>query len=442
VARPVVAIIGRPNVGKSTLLNRLIGARKAIVEDLPGTTLDRIHAEVSWEGRKFTLVDCGGLEVRPGSPVRKQVRYQIEKAIAEADLLVFLVDAQTGLTAEDLETADVIRRSSKTVILAVNKIDNRKHEAELLQFYELGLGDPVPLSAYHGKGIDTLLDRIIEQLPQLPPASEEPEGMKIAVVGRPNVGKSSLVNMLLGEDRVIVDEVPGTTRDSIDTLLTYKGQRVVLIDTAGIRRRGRVEQGIEKYSLDRTMNAVQRADVVLLLVDALEGITAQDLHILGFAHKVFKGAILVVNKWDLAQSTDMDAWRHVVKRKIRFMPYIEVLFISAKTGYGVKRILPAARMIFEERLKILPAELLSDLVREVAAAQGTPRKGTKRLKVYGVSQTAVNPPTMVFEVNDARLVHFSYRRYLENKIRQLFGFRGTPIRLLFRNRVKEKSKKE
>jgi len=442
VANPVVAIVGRPNVGKSTLLNRLIGSRKAIVEDLPGTTLDRIHAEVSWEGRQFTLVDCGGFEMRPGSPVRKQVRYQVEKAIAEADLLLFLVDAQTGLTAEDLETASSVRRSSKPVILAANKVDNRKHEMELPQFYELGLGDPVPVSAYHGRGIDALLEKVVTQLPDLPVGAEEPDAMKIAVVGRPNVGKSSLVNMLLGEDRVIVDEVPGTTRDSVDTAFVFDAQRVVLIDTAGIRRRGKVDQGIEKYSLERTMNAVQRADVVLLLIDAAEGLAAQDLHILGFAHKASKGAILLVNKWDLVESSDMDAWRHVVKRRIRFMPYIEILFTSAKTGYGVGRVLPAVKRIYEERHKKMPADLLNNLVKQVVAVQGTSRKGTRRLKIFRASQTAVNPPTVEFEVNDARLVHFSYRRHLENRIRQLFGFRGTPVRLVFKSRRKEKSARE
>ena len=442
MAKPIVAIIGRPNVGKSTLLNRLIGARKAIVQGLPGTTLDRIHAEVSWEGRRFTVVDCGGFELRPGSPVRKQVRHQIEKAVAEADSLIFLVDAQAGLTAEDIETANLVRRAAKPVVMVANKVDTPKHEMDLPQFYELGLGDPLPLSAYHGKGVDTLLEKVTAQLPDLSTVPEEPEGMRIAVVGRPNVGKSSLVNILLGEYRVIVDEAPGTTRDSIDTTLTYGDQRVVLIDTAGTRRRGRIEPGVEKYSLERTMAAVERADVVLLLVDAVEGITAQDLHILGFAHKAFKGAVLVVNKWDLAESTDMEAWRRVVKRKIRFMPYIEVLFTSAKTGYGVKRVLPLAKRTYDERLKELPSGLLSDLVREVAALQGTPRKGGKRLKVYGASQTAVNPPTISFEVNDARLVHFSYRRYLENRIRDLFGFKGTPIRILFKSRLKDRSRKE
>jgi GTP-binding protein len=438
--KPVVAIIGRPNVGKSTLFNRLLGKRKAIVEDLPGTTVDRIHSDISWEGRDLTLVDCGGLEANPGPTMRRKVRDQVEKAIAGADLLLFLVDARDGVVPADGETADIVRRAGKPMMLVVNKVESPKQEAQVAQFYELGMGDPIPISAYHGHGIHELMQKVFERLPPPTPASAEPESMKIAIVGRPNVGKSLLLNTLLGEERVVVDEVPGTTRDTIDTVLQYKGEMVTLIDTAGIRRRGRIDQGIERYSFQRTADAIERADIALLVVDAVEGITAQDIHILGYIHKAFKGAVLLVNKWDLVETGDTTLWMEVVKRKTRFMPYIETHFISAKTGRGVDKILPLARRIYEERIRRLDQDLLDSIVRDAEAAKQSPKQGRRRLKVYKAVQTAINPPTFTFSVNDAKLVHFSYQRFLENKIRQYCGFKGTPLHLLFKSKADKKAK--
>ena len=438
--KPVVAIIGRPNVGKSTLFNRLLGKRKAIVEDLPGTTVDRIHSDISWEGRDLTLVDCGGLEANPGPTMRRKVRDQVEKAIAGADLLLFLVDARDGVVPADGETADIVRRAGKPMMLVVNKVESSKQEAQVAQFYELGMGDPIPISAYHGHGIHELMQKVIERLPPPTPAVAEPESVKIAIVGRPNVGKSLLLNTLLGEERVVVDEVPGTTRDTIDTVLQYKGERVTLIDTAGIRRRGRIDQGIESYSFQRTADAIERADIALLVVDAVEGITAQDIHILGYIHKAFKGAALLVNKWDLVETGDTSLWMEVVKRKTRFMPYIETHFISAKTGRGVDKILPLARRIYEERIRRLDQDLLDSIVRDAEAAKQSPKQGRRRLKVYKATQTATNPPTFAFSVNDAKLVHFSYQRFLENKMRQYCGFKGTPLHLLFKSKADKKAK--
>jgi len=438
--KPVVAIIGRPNVGKSTLFNRLLGMRKAIVEDLPGTTVDRIHSDISWEGRDLTLVDCGGLEANPGPTMRRKVRDQVEKAIAGADLLLFLVDARDGVVPADGETADIVRRAGKPMMLVVNKVESPKQEAQVAQFYELGMGDPIPISAYHGHGIHELMQKVFERLPPPTPAVAEPESMKIAIVGRPHVGKSLLLNTLLGEERVVVDEVPGTTRDTIDTVLQYKGGRVTLIDTAGIRRRGRIDQGIERYSFQRTADAIERADIALLVVDAVEGITAQDIHILGYIHKAFKGAVLLVNKWDLVETGDTSLWMEVVKRKTRFMPYIETHFISAKTGRGVDKILPLSRRIYEERIRRLDQDLLDSIVRDAEAAKQSPKQGRRRLKVYKATQTAVNPPTFAFSVNDAKLVHFSYQRFLENKMRQYCGFKGTPLHLLFKSKAERKAK--
>jgi GTP-binding protein len=436
--KPVVAIIGRPNVGKSTLFNRLLGKRKAIVEDLPGTTVDRIHSDICWEGRDLTLVDCGGLEANPGPAMKRKVRDQVEKAIAGADLLLFLVDARDGVIPADGETADIVRRAGKPMMLVANKVEGPKQEAQVAQFYELGMGDPVAISAYHGQGIHELMQKIIERLPPPTPEVAEPKSMKITIVGRPNVGKSLLLNTLLGEERVVVDEIPGTTRDTIDTVLQYKGERVTLIDTAGIRRRGRIDQGIEQYSSQRTADAIERADIALLVVDAVEGLTAQDVHILGYIHKAFKGAVLLINKWDLVEVGDTSLWMEVVKRKTRFMPYIETHFISAKTGRGVDKILPLATRIYQERLRVLEPTLLDSIVADAEAAKQSPKQGRRRLKLYRATQTAINPPTFLFSVNDAKLVHFSYQRFLENKMRHYCGFKGTPLRLLFKGKGEKK----
>ena len=436
--KPIVAIIGRPNVGKSTLFNRLLGKRKAIVEDLPGTTVDRLQTDLSWEGREMTLLDCGGLEAQPGPSIRRKVRDQVDRAIAEADLVLFVVDARDGVLPADQETANIVRRAQKPMMLVVNKVEGPKQEAQVAQFYELGMGDPIPISAYHGDGIHELMQKVIENLPAPTPSVAEPESMKIAIVGRPNVGKSLLLNTILGEERVVVDEAAGTTRDTIDTVLQYKGEKVTLIDTAGIRRRGRIDQGIERYSSQRTDDAIERADIALLLVDAVEGVTAQDIHILGYIHKACKGAVLLINKWDLVEVKDTSLWMEVVRRKIRFMPYIETHFISAKTGQGLEKILPLAGRIYQERLRRLEPALLDSIVMDAEAAKQSPKQGRRRLKVYKATQTAINPPTFSFVVNDAKLVHFSYQRFLENKMRHYCGFKGTPLRLTFKGKGEKK----
>ncbi len=462
MSRPAVAIIGRPNVGKSTLFNRLVGQRRAVVEDLPGTTVDRIHADLSFEGRDFILIDCGGLEIKPGSGLRRKVRGQIEAAIREAHLMLFVVDAQTGVMPVDQDIADIMRRSEKPVLLVANKVDGPGQRHELSQFFELNMGDPLPVSAYHGRSVNELMDRIVAALPSLPdtPAESQEKAMKIAIAGRPNVGKSLLVNALLGEDRVIVDEVPGTTRDAVDTVLRCGGEKVILIDTAGIRRPGRVEKGVEKHSLTRTKEAVERADIVVVLVDAVEGITAQDVHILGLVHKAYKGAILGINKIDLVwdgvahgerahtsatpptrsqgqvqlDADYLQSWKDVVRRRVRFMPYVEVLCLSALTGYGVNKLVPMASKIFAARRLSLPVSLLETVVKEAEALHISPKRAKRRLKIGAARQTGLNPPTFMFLANDAKLVHFSYRRHLENRIRQLAGFQGTPVRLVFQNR--------
>jgi len=438
MSKPIVAIVGRPNVGKSTLFNRLIDDRKAIVEDSPGTTRDLIYADTSWKGFELTLVDSGGLESKPDSNVRQMVKRQVESAIAEADVILFLVDIRDGVIPADEEVVDLLRRSQKPVILAANKVDNLKQQDQILQFYELNMGDPIAISAYHGKGIEELLDKVTDYLPPPTSISPEPELMKIAIVGRPNVGKSTLVNTLVGKERVIVDDIPGTTRDATDTVIVHDDEKIALIDTAGIRRRGRIEQGVEQYSSIRALRAIERADVALLLADAVEGITAQDIHILGHIHQAYKGAVLVINKWDMVESKDLSWWTDAVREKTKFMPYMEILFLSAKTGDGVEHVLPAAKKVYEQRLKHLSSSLLDIFVKETVAAHPPPKKGKKQLRILNLKQTGINPPTFVFAVNDAKLAHFSYQRFLENRLRQLAGFHGTPLRLLFKSRGKKK----
>ncbi len=433
MSKPIVAIIGRQNVGKSTLLNRLAGKRIAIVEDLPGTTRDRILASVSWRGTGFTLVDTGGLETKPQSAIAQRVKEQVEVAIAEADVIIFLVDVRDGVTPLDLEIADMIRQVGKPILLVANKADNARLEAAAVEFYELGLGEPLAISAHHGRGTAELLDRLITWLPA-PPVETEPEVMKVAIVGRPNVGKSMLLNALLGEERAIVDDTPGTTRDAIDTPLDFQGQSVLLIDTAGIRRRGRLGRGVEKYSVIRALRAIDRADIALLVVDASEPFTAQDMHIAGYIHQSVKGIVLVVNKWDLVTDKSTGQWNRYIRSRLKFIPYAPVVYTSAKFGWGVDRVMPQVCQVYQERLKRLPTATVNGVVQQAVAAHNIPRSGNKRLKILYATQAEVNPPTFVFFVNDAGLVHFSYQRYLENKLRQAFGFVGTPLRLVFKTR--------
>jgi GTP-binding protein len=433
-ARPVVAIVGRRNVGKSTLLNRLAGKRLAIVADLPGTTRDRVFADVSWRGSEFAVVDSGGLNFQPENDVARSVNEQVTAAINEADIILFVADAIDGVTATDLDIADRLRTLTKPVLLVANKADNDRLEGEAVEFFNLGLGEPIAVSAYHGRGIDGLLDRVAVLLPPRPPKQIGPETMKLAIVGRPNVGKSTLLNAFCGAQRAIVNPIPGTTRDTIDIQLDFNGQNVILIDTAGIKRRGRIGSGVERYSVIRALKAIDRADVVLLLLDATELVTAQDLHIAGYIQQAAKGVLLLVNKWDLATGLNKAECSRYVKSKLRFIAYAPLLFISAKLGQGVDRVIGQALKVYRERLKRIATAEVNSAIQQAAADHSPPRSGTKQLKLLYATQAEVNPPTFVFFVNDARLVHFSYRRYLENRLRRSFGFDGTPLRLVFKTR--------
>ena len=434
MTKPIIAIIGRQNAGKSTLLNRVAGKPLAIVEDLPGTTRDRIFANVSWQGVEFTLVDTGGLEMEPRSTIAQGINAQIEVAMSGADVIISLVDVKDGVTPSDLEIADMLRRINKPTLLVANKADNSKLENEAVEFYELGLGEPLPISAYHGRGIAELLDRIISLLPPPPPVEAEPEAMKVAIVGRPNVGKSMLLNTLVGDKRAIVDDSPGTTRDAIDTLFDFDGQSVLLIDTAGIRRRGRVEVGVERYSVIRALRAIDRADVALLVLDATELVTAQDTHIAGYIQQAAKGIVLIVNKWDLVENKDITEWNRYIWSQLKFVAYAPVLYTSAKFGQGVDRVMPQVSQVYQERLKRLSTATVNDVIQQAVATHTRPRHGSKQLKILYATQAEVNPPTFVFFVNDTKLIHFSYRRYLENKLRQAFGFAGTPLHFIFKTR--------
>jgi len=431
--KPFVAIVGRQNVGKSTLLNRLAGRRIAIVEDLPGTTRDRVVADITWNETEFTLVDTGGLLIDPDTTIGRGVREQVKLAIAEADAIIFLVDVRNGVTPDDLEVADLVRRAGKAVVLAANKADNDRLEIHAVEFHELGLGEPLAVSAHHARGTAELLDRITALLKPYTVASE-PDIMKVAIVGRPNVGKSMLLNALLGSERSIVDKTPGTTRDSVDTVLDFDGENVLLIDTAGIRRRGRLEAGIEKYSVMRALRSVDRADVVLLVMDATELPVAQDMHIVGYVLQAVKGIILVVNKWDLVSDKNKVEWDRYLKSQFKFMTWAPILYTSAQFGDGVKQILPQAKQVYQERLKRIPTAEVNSVIQEAVASHILPRKGRKQLNVLHVTQAETSPPTFVFFVNDARIVHFSYRRFLENRLRQAFGFTGTSLRLVFKAR--------
>jgi GTP-binding protein len=421
-------------VGKSTLFNRLVGQPFAIVTDQPGTTRDRIIADVSWQGVDFTVVDTGGLEPRPGSQMAQLVKDQVEIAIEEADVVIFIVSVLDGVTAADLEIADLLRRSSKPMVLAANKADNPARRSQALEFYQLGMGDPLPVSAYHGSGTGELLSQVVSLLPPPTPAPPQPQMMKVAIVGRPNVGKSSLLNAILGQERAIVTEVPGTTRDAIDTIFEYGEDKVLLIDTAGIRRRGRVERGVESYGVIRALRAIERADLALLVLEATELITAQDLHVAGYLQQSYKGVVVVVNKWDLVENKDKDSYIAQIRSRFKFLPYAPILFASAKLGSGIKPVLIAAAEVYRKRQERVPTAKLNSLIESATVGHTLPRSGKRQLKVFYVTQADVSPPTFVFFVNDPSLVHFSFQRYLENRLRQAFGFAGTPLRLVFRRR--------
>ncbi len=441
MGKPIVAIVGRPNVGKSTLFNRLIGERRAIVEDEPGTTRDRVYGTSDWGGVEFTIIDTGGLQDdqeligEPTDVIARHTRDQAHAAIAEADVIVFMVDGKAGMNAGDHEVAEILRRADKPTILVANKAESADRRDAVYEFYELGLGDPLAISSYHGTGTGDLLDRVVENLPAVE-EDEELEGPAIAIVGRPNVGKSRLLNALIGQERSIVSDIPGTTRDSLDTVLEWAGQPVTLIDTAGIRRRGRIDRGIEQYSVLRSMRAIDRADVVLLVIDATEGFTAQDLHIAGYVAEQKKGIVVVVNKWDLIEkdSSTMDEFREEARRQLDFMPYAPLVFVSAKFGQRVNQILDTALAVVSERHKRVPTSALNKMLKDAVAAHPPPSKPGKWLKFYYATQADISPPTFIIFVNDPTQIHFTYRRFLENQLRDAFGFTGTAIRLSFRGR--------
>ena len=439
MSKPIVAIVGRPNVGKSTLFNRLAGERIAVVEDLPGTTRDRVYADITWGERELTLIDTGGFEPRPDSDLRQKVKHQAEVAIEEADVILFMVDVLDGVTIPDQETAEALRRSRKPIILAVNKADNDQRRQQAFQFHELGIGEPIAISAHHGIGVSDLMDEVCARLPPPEPAMEEPEMLKIAIVGRPNVGKSMLLNAILGQERAIVSEIPGTTRDATDTVFNYRGESILFIDTAGIRRRGKIEVGIERYSVMRSLNAISRSDVALLVIESAEIMNEQDMHIAGYIHEALKGIVVVVNKWDLARELGVDKTQCAseIKQKVKFFPDAPIVFASAQYGKGIGQVLSAAKRVYQERQKRLPTPLLNDEVNRAIAAHPPPSLWGKQLKLSYVTQPDVDPPTFVFFVNDPRLIHFSYQRYLENSLRKAFGFKGTPLKLIFRRKGKK-----
>jgi GTP-binding protein len=439
--RPIVAIVGRTNVGKSTLLNRLAGRRIAVVADLPGTTRDRVFALVSWQGRELTVIDTGGWQAKPRGSLEQKVKQQVGAAIAQADVVIFLVDVKDGAIAADEEIADVLRAANKPIILAVNKVDSAKQANQVSDFHRLGIGEPIAISAHHNRGIDELMDAVLASLPSQPVTVAESAEAKLAIVGRPNVGKSTLLNALLGDERAIVHESPGTTRDSLDAIIHWGDKEILLVDTAGIKRRGRVDAGVEYYSLLRALQAINRCDVALLLIDAGEFITAQDMHIAGYIIEVGKGMMLLVNKWDLVPQEQRQAFKQSVEQRFRFASYTPIIYISAKLGQGINRILPQAWEIWQERQKRIPQSEVDELVKQAVSSHPPPRTGSRRLHIARAYQGESQPATFVLEVNDPKLVHFSYQRYLENKLRQSFGFRGVPLKLIFTKVTRKINKK-
>lgn len=433
---PLVAIVGRPNVGKSSLFNRLVGRRQAIVEDEPGTTRDRLYGEVEWRDRAFRIVDTGGLEATGEGPFSPLIRHQIELAMQEADVILFLVDGRDGITAADLEIADLLRRTTRPIILVANKVDNDRRALESTQFYELGAGDPFPISAYHGIGVGDLLDAVLDLLPPAEAMEAEP-GLRIAIIGRPNAGKSALLNAIAGDERMIVSDIPGTTRDVIDTTITFEGQTLTMLDTAGIRRAGRIERGVERHSVLRAKAALERADVAICVMDATEPVTAQDTHIVGMAQEASTGVVLVVNKVDLLEPGEepLETLTGLVRSRLKFVPWAPLVFTSALEGRGVTALLRRAVKIGAERERRIPTGEVNQVVRRAVADHAPRSVQGKRLKILYVTQAEVRPPRFVFFVNDATLLHFTYERYLENRLREVFGFEGTAIRLTFKSRI-------
>ena len=441
MSKPIVAIVGRPNVGKSTLFNVLAGSRIAIIEDTPGVTRDRIYADVEWSGRSFTLIDTGGIEPDAKDIILSQMREQAQIAIDTADVILFLTDFHQGLVDADAKVADMLRRSHKSVLLVINKVDNFiKDEAGVYEFYNLGIGDPHPISAANRTGIGDLLDEVLKDLPQAQPGEMEDDRPKVAIVGKPNVGKSSLINALLGENRLIVSDIAGTTRDAVDAVVKHNGREYVFIDTAGLRRKNKIKEDLEHYMIVRAVTAVERADIAVLVIDAKEGVTEQDAKIAGIAHERGKGIIVAVNKWDAIEKDNSSVKKFTdrIRNTLSFMPYADIMFISAKTGQRIQKLYDEIDTVLDSSKRRVATGVLNEILSEATAMQQPPTDKGKRLRCYYMTQVSVAPPTFVLFVNDKKLAHFSYMRYIENQIRETFGFKGTAIRIL----VREKKQKD
>ena len=440
-SKPIVAVVGRPNVGKSTLFNALAGENISIVKDTPGITRDRIYADVTWLDRSFTLIDTGGIEPDSKDVILSQMRMQAEIAMETADVIIFLVDVKQGLQDSDAKVADMLRRSHKPVVLVVNKVDSfQKYMADVYEFYNLGIGDPIAVSAANRMGLGDMLDVVMSHFPEGSDEEEEDERPRVAIIGKPNVGKSSLINKLLGEDRLIVSDIAGTTRDAVDTEVTFNGKDYVFIDTAGLRRKNKIKEELERYMIVRTVSAVERSEIVVLMIDAVEGVTEQDAKIAGIAHDRGKAVIIAVNKWDALEKDDKTIYRFTesVRNTLSFMPYAEILFVSAKTGQRLPKLFETIDMVSENHAMRVSTGVLNEIMAEAVAMQQPPSDKGKRLRLYYITQVAVKPPTFVIFVNDKELMHFSYTRYIENQIRDTFGFKGTPLRFIIRERNEEK----
>ena len=440
MSKPIVAVVGRPNVGKSTLFNSLCGQQISIVNDTPGVTRDRIYAEVSWLNHNFTLIDTGGIEPDTGDIILSQMREQAEIAIETADVIIFMTDVKQGLVDSDSKVADMLRRSHKPVILVVNKVDSfEKMMPDVYEFYNLGIGEPFPISAVNKLGFGEVLDEVVSHFPEGSDTDEEDDRPKVAIIGKPNVGKSSIINKLVGKNRVIVSDIAGTTRDAIDTAIKYNGKEYVFIDTAGLRRKSKIKEDLERFSIIRTVAAVERADIAILVIDATEGVTEQDAKIAGIAHERGKGIIIAVNKWDDIEKNDKTIYEFTnkIKDTLAFMSYAEIIFVSAKTGQRLNKIYELVDHIVDAQTMRIPTGVLNEILTEAVAMKQPPSDKGKRLKIYYMTQVSVKPPTFVMFVNDVALTHFSYTRYIENRIRESFGFRGTSIRFINRER-KEK----
>lgn len=440
MSKPIVAIVGRPNVGKSTLFNALAGEKISIVKDYPGVTRDRIYADVTWLNYQFTMIDTGGIEPESKDLMLKHMRAQAEIAIETADVILFITDVRQGVVDSDFKVADMLRKSGKPVILVVNKVDSfEKFMPDVYEFYNLGIGDPVPVSGASRLGMGDMLDEVAKHFPQSATEEEEDERPRVAIVGKPNVGKSSIINRLVGEERVIVSDIAGTTRDAIDTAIKWQDKEYVFIDTAGLRRKSKIKEELERYSIIRTVTAVERADVVIVVIDASEGVTEQDAKIAGIAHERGKGVIIAVNKWDAIEKNDKTIYEHTkrIREILSYMPYAEIVFISAKTGQRVNKIFDIMDVVIQNHALRIATGVLNEILMEAVAMQQPPSDKGKRLKLYYITQVAIKPPTFVIFVNDKQLMHYSYTRYIENKIREAFGFSGTSLKFIIRER-KEK----